>query len=463
MSQLFKLIILQLRYTWQAWIGALVVFIAAGIVLGVTMIGAISTISVHLGHGNYNPVAFFATPAIFGLITLMLILTGITRLLITKFKTDYNLWAILGANPNQLALLIGGQMSLSGMIGGFLGYFLALPIVRIYYAWVISTPGMREFPAIKMKLQLSSLTLTVLILGAFIGITGIINAKKVFSDGHKIHRLTKKRSCNLSILGWLWCVMVVGCLAYVYLLFFQGSTRLAALFGGHSLVETYSQALLALIFLMIMTINAAETVILPGLVKLLTLVFPTTLIKTFKTAYWNVLDKKDFLKTVAVPLVIFSLIASFFMYMIFDLANVASKRNLAEIVGTLSLFLGAPFLIILANTISLTIISSSERTTSIRQLQLIGFSLKDLMTEKRIEAEIYGLIVFIQATIGNALLFVPILKAADKTHTYMFDSWWSIFEWPAVTGTLVFLFILIVDDSYSYKIYSQNRFNVTQK
>ncbi len=109
-------------------------------------------------------------------------------------------------------------------------------------------------------------------------------------------------------------------------------------------------------------------------------------------------------------------------------------------------------MIILANTISLTVISKSERTVSSRQLQIIGLSLKNLLHEKEVEAGIYGLIVFVQGVIRNALLFVLVLKASYATHTQMYDSWWSIVKWPAVTGIMVFIFILIVDGTYIYKI-----------
>ncbi|WP_137639711.1 hypothetical protein [Lactiplantibacillus dongliensis] len=456
MSKMLALVVWQLRYTWKAWVGSLVVLTAAGLVLGFTLIGAVSTISVHLDHGNFNPVDFFAMPAVFGLITLVLVISGVIRLLIDKFKDDYRLWAILGAKPNQLALLIGGQMSLAGMVGGCLGYFLSLPMVDKYYAWVITTRGMREFPAINMKLQLSSLILTILLLGTFTGVIGFINGKRTFTNGHQRRCLTKKRKFGLSLIGWFWCVITCGSLSYVYSLFYQKPKYLLMLFGSQSLEDTYSQALLGLIITMIIATHASERLILPVLVKALAVVFPATIIKTFKIAYWHVLRKTDFLRSVTMPLFIFSLVSSYFMYMIVDLANVANKRNLSEIIGTLILFLGAPFLIILANTISLTIISRPERTASSRQLQIIGLSLKDLLHEKGVEAGIYGLIVFIQGVIGNALLFIPILKASDYTQTQMYDSWWSIVEWPAATGIMVFLFILIVDGSYIYKISVSN-------
>ncbi|MFD1420913.1 hypothetical protein [Lactiplantibacillus songbeiensis] len=302
---MLKLIIWQLRYTWKAWVGSLVVLTAAGLVLGFTLIGVASTISAHLDYGNFNPVGFFAMPAVFGLITLVLVISGVIRLLIDKFKDDYKLWAILGANPPQLALLIGSQMSFAGVIGGCLGYFLSFPIVDKYYAWVITTRGMREFPAINMKLQLGSLILTIVLLGTFTGTIGFINGKRLFSSGHNQHSLIKKRKFELSIIGWLWCVTTCGSLIGVYSLFYRKPEYLSALFGSQSLENTYSQALLVLIFVMIMATNASERLILPVLVKTLTAIFPATLIKTFKIAYWHVLSKQDLLRSVTVPLFIF--------------------------------------------------------------------------------------------------------------------------------------------------------------
>lgn len=258
---MLKLIVWQFRYTWKAWTGALTVFTAAGLVVGFMVIGAASTIRLHLNHGTFNPITFFATPAIFGLMTLMLVISGVTRALIDKFKADYQLWAVLGANPTQLAGLIGGQMSLAGMIGGFLGYFLAFPVVDNYYAWVITIHGMREFPPIEMKLQLSSLSLTVLFLGLLIGVMGAINGKRVFTSAPQRRILTKNRQFGLSILGWIWWLIACGGLVYVYGLFYQKPVQLLKLFGSNSLEKTYLQALLALIFVMIIAVNASEKLI----------------------------------------------------------------------------------------------------------------------------------------------------------------------------------------------------------
>lgn len=78
--------------------------------------------------------------------------------------------------------------------------------------------------------------------------------------------------------------------------------------------------------------------LLPLMVKALAGILPHRRLKTFETAYWSVLDKRDFLKSVVVPLFIFTVLSSYFTYMALDLANVATRHNLAEVVGTISIF-----------------------------------------------------------------------------------------------------------------------------
>lgn len=448
----------QFRYTWETWLGSLIIFSAAGFIVGFSLIGVTSSIRAKLNYGVYDPVTLFSTPAIFGLITLILIISGITQLIINKFKSDYELWFILGANSRQLAVMIGFQMSLMGMIGGFLGYFCSYPVAGLFYTWVRTNPGMSGFPSMDIRMQWDSLILTIIGMGIMTGAMGFLNGKKLFDSKNVSHKLVKKIKNKVSlIVHWGSIIGSYGGLIYVYGLFYKNPHDLIKLFGSTTLENAYMQALLALIILMIMAINTSKSLILPVLIKSLPYRYLTRLMNTFPTAYWSVLKKRNFLQSVTFPMFIFSLIFSFFMYLAFDLANVASRRSLPEMFGTLILFLGAPFLVILANVISLTIISSSERSSSTRQLNIIGFSLQNLVSEKGVEASIYGFIVFIQGTIGNILLYMPILQSSYNTHTQMRDSWLSVTWIPAVAGLLVFLFMFLVDGFYILKINLSNK------
>ncbi|QAV52520.1 hypothetical protein D1B17_12750 [Companilactobacillus zhachilii] len=113
-------------------------------------------------------------------------------------------------------------------------------------------------------------------------------------------------------------------------------------------------------------------------------------------------------------------------------------------------------MIILANVISLTMISSAERSSNTNLLNILGFTVKDLLFEKGIEASIYSVIVFIQGTIGNAILYIPILQASYYTHTQMKDGWFSITWIPMSAGIIVFVFIWFVDGFYIFKKIGMN-------
>ena len=138
--------------------------------------------------------------------------------------------------------------------------------------------------------------------------------------------------------------------------------------------------------------------------------------------------------------------------MVLDLANVATRHNLAEVVGTISIFLGAPFLIIFANMISITITSSTQRNASIRQLQLLGFTWLDFVSEKVIEAFLYAGVVFLAGLVNNIFLYGAVLRAAEQTNVVVNDSWLSIAYWPFASCLLAFFFVLVIDLSYTYRI-----------
>jgi len=120
------------------------------------------------------------------------------------------------------------------------------------------------------------------------------------------------------------------------------------------------------------------------------------------------------------------------------------------------LFLGAPFIIVLANIISIAIISSSQRNESIYQLQILGFSFTDLLSEKCLEALLYAGIIFFVGIVNNTFLFEAILRAAQNTGVTVKDNWFSIIYWPGVISIIAFLFILIIDIAHIYHISTRN-------
>ena len=175
----------QFRYSWRKWVGTLFVFTAAGVALGFTFIGLFSAINIYMGNGGPSAGIIFTMPGSFGVITIILIINGVTRLLINSFSKDYRLWGVLGANPNQLSMLVSGQMTLLSLIGAIFGYFLSYPIVSSFYSWMLTTPGSNGMPAIPMHLSLQSFMLTILFVGVLTAIASFFDSRRIFVKKQK--------------------------------------------------------------------------------------------------------------------------------------------------------------------------------------------------------------------------------------------------------------------------------------
>lgn len=456
-NTMFSLIRLQYKYSISKWIGTLFVFSAAGMIIGFTSIGVVSTLTTHLDKGPNNPIIFFTSPVSFGVLTLILIINGITRLLVDNFKAEYTLWTTLGANPNQLSVLISGQMTITSLIGATIGYFLAYPIVVCSYSWIRTTPGMSIFPIMQFQLSIQSFTLTVLAVGIISAVMSFIDARRIFQNNAVSSRKSKNNS-------WFWLINIyrcisVGGLIYLYSLFYRSPRIISQLFTENrhtSLANSYTQVFIGVTILTSVTFSLVAPSLLPRVVKLMSVIVPIRLMETAQTAYWQVIGKKMYLSSLVVPLFIFSLLTSFFTYLAFDLANIATKRSLSEILGTLALFLGGPLLIIIANIISITIITSEQRNASLQQLQILGFTFKDLIAEKCIEALFYGGAILIAGIFNNAFLFSAVLKAAKNTGVVIHDSWVSISYWPVLASLTAIIFVVTIDIIHISRISTKN-------
>ncbi len=87
-------------------------------------------------------------------------------------------------------------------------------------------------------------------------------------------------------------------LIYLYSLFFQNPVQVQSMFSGKddSLVGTYSNLFLLLTIVAIIAFSLLAPLILPFIVRLLFKITSHNHLKTFTTAYYNVLSKRSFFK-----------------------------------------------------------------------------------------------------------------------------------------------------------------------
>lgn len=117
---------LQFKHSLKNWLLTLLLFVVTGFLTG-TCLNAIFTIRDHFPNlpKELNPSAVFEYPLIFGLVTILIVSSGVVKLIINGARREYTLWTILGANPQQLSGLIGGQLALIGALGSLIGFVLA--------------------------------------------------------------------------------------------------------------------------------------------------------------------------------------------------------------------------------------------------------------------------------------------------------------------------------------------------
>ena len=94
----------------------------------------------------------------------------------------------------------------------------------------------------------------------------------------------------------------------------------------------------------------------------------------------------------------------------FGILVVCSKHldSIRESTFSFIAYLSAPILIILANTISITILSSNQDKKEISQLKILGASNKHIVMIKVAEALLHSLIIFVISSVFNLIILFSV-------------------------------------------------------
>jgi len=133
--------------------------------------------------------------------------------------------------------------------------------------------------------------------GLLTAIVSFGDARKIFVGKQKhFFKFRKIRKQGMSPVRYLFSFASLLGLIYLYSLFFQNPVQVQSMFSGKedSLVGTYSNLFLLLTIVAIITFSLLAPLILAFIVRLLFKVIPHNRLKTFTTAYYNVLSKRNF-------------------------------------------------------------------------------------------------------------------------------------------------------------------------
>lgn len=447
---MLRIIWLQFKHSWKAWFAALFLFIVTGFLTG-TCLNGIFTIADHFSHLSRmeNPSDIFYYPMIFGVITLFIVSSGVIKLVINSMSKEYTLWTILGANPNQLAILIGGQLALLGAIGAFIGFIFAVPFTVALDMWVTNLTGFVHMPIIPLEFSIPACFWTVAFIFTISGMAGYLHSHKLFVNSQTdILNFKKRRSKFQSITHLLLILISALGLIVSYgnsLIVTSQAQHYLALGNSHEAGKTYTQNLMIIMLLSIILFALVAQLILPKIIKFWTRILPRQTSATVNTAYWNTMFDKNYLSSLIAPLLGGSFLLTGITYITSGITNGGTNQEAtANSIASLVIFLGAPLLIILANVLVITVIVSKQQRINLNQLFLLGFTSTNAIVERIMEAVIYAVTFFICGVIGNLPLYLTVYRIEVITHKPITVSWLSTMAWPAGLFGIILIFVAAV-------------------
>ncbi|MBF8969529.1 beta-carotene 15,15'-monooxygenase [Streptococcus sp. NLN76] len=392
---MLRLIWYQFLYSKKQWLGTIPLLFTASLIIGVSLIGTTSSSSSIVA----APIQLFQMLLIFGGTTLFFLISNIIRLLMNIFQQDHQLWTILGANKKQLSLLVSGQFFLMALIISIFGTFLAFLVVDDYYSFLQFFLGQDELPnlffnASFLTFIISSLIVpTIVGFGAYFYSLRFLEADKQFENRPQkkkiLHLITKL--INILLVATLWVL----CAFYI-------TSDVSDRSPEQILPQSSGILYLLILHLFIIQIISPQVQILA--LRIIHKFFNSKHY-AYNTGFWNLLQNPNYLKSLQTSLTMGVTLTSGFMIFTQNMYVFAGTENaIYEARASFIAYMLAPILLILANTISISIISSNQDFKEIIQLQILGTSKQQLLKIRLTESIFHASIIILVSTIFNFII-----------------------------------------------------------
>ena len=392
---MLKLIIYQFQYSKRQWLGTIPLLFVSSLIVGTSLFGIASSIKT----ANINASQLFQMLIIFGGTTLFFLISNNIRLLIDIFKKDYQLWAILGASRTQLSLLVSGQFYLMAVIVSSIGTILSFIMADSYYKFLQNLLGRDELPDLVITANIQSILLSVFIVPTIVGIgayfysSRILKISSILKPKKKKRKVTVTGFVNISVRLFLWLLCI-------------GSIVSAGFIRNKEIIEKQSSIILFLLIIHILIIQSLSPSIQMFLIKFLMRIFPTENY-VINTDFWNLLSNPSYLKSIQTSMSMgVTLISGFILYTqnMYSFMNTANGVNEAR--ASFIAYMSAPIILIIINSISLTILSSNKDIEDIKQLKTLGVSRLQLFKIRIAEAIIHSVLILLVSVVFNLIILI---------------------------------------------------------
>lgn len=394
---MIKFIFYQFNYSKKVLIGIVPLLLVSSLIVGTSIIGIHSASKTAI-----TSIQLFQMLIFFGGVTLFFLISNVIQFFIDIFRDEYQLWSILGASHFHIALIISGQLFTIALLTSILGTSLSFIVIDKYYKFLQTLVSHKELPDLIIVFDLKTFLVSILFVSIIVGLSAYYYSRKELKSRDVVQSRQFYKYSLFTIKLILWLVSIglwIFCLINIISNTADKNT------------DDIIQQTGVILFLLLVHLLFIQLITPKVQMILLKLVSKIKLIKKYPVIVgnYNILLKPTYLKNLHASVIMgITLVSGFLLYVkniyIGEYADSIKEANFSFIT-----YLSAPILIILANTISITILSSNQDKKELFQLKVLGVSNKHLVVIKFAEAFIHSLMIFIISFLFNLIILFLVI------------------------------------------------------
>lgn len=426
---------LQFKYSWKIWLFSLPIFITTAFIINICLTNYFNFTSSPLVNDDMlNNMQLFFIPIFFGGIMIPIVLKNTVREILNGLRKQNNVQIILGVTPKYLAALTGMELVIVSVVGSILGGIFSIPFAQLFYNFLVSIQGTQEFPVMTINFSFRSLIMTLVIITVITLYSGYIRSKRSF---HKIQKNIENISIKTQDKFYYSKVIVLLLLNIIIITYFL------SLMPERIGIDSYSGQSILLIFSEIMAIavliNFCGKLILLFFSSLFNKISNRYELSLLNLATYNISDNDDIFKKIYTPVIFINVFVAGFSSL---LVATPDGGDAATRTSNMFVFLSAPILITLANTICMMMLLQAKETFEIKQLYILGLRPIDIFLKKEFEILMYSLTtlaISLTCNLAMSLMFVRMTQLFNKPMI-----WINIWLPPIMLSIGIFLLMSVV-------------------
>lgn len=426
---------LQFKYSWKIWIFSLPVFMTCAFVINICLTNFFNFSNSSLINDDMSSnTQLFFIPIVFGGIMVPIVLKNTVKEILNGLRKQNNLQIILGMTPEYLAILSGIELSIASILGAIGGSIIATPFAQTFYNFLVSAQGTQQFPVLKIRFSFQSFFITLLLITIVTLYSGYTRSRRTFYKIQKnIENINIKNRDKFYYLKVIF-MLVLNIFIMTYFLSLLPERIGISSFGAQSVLLIFLE-----IIAISLLINVCGKIILLFFSRIFNMIANRFRLSLLNLATYSINEHFDTFKKVYIPITIISIFVSGFSSLLIDLPDGGDAGTRTS---NMVVFLSAPILIALANTICMMMLLQEKETFEIKQLFILGLRPLDIFLKKEFEILIYSfttLLISLTCNFVLSLMFVRITQLFNKNMV-----WTNIWLPSLLLSLAIFVLMSIV-------------------